>query len=185
MSLKVKRSKGARSSSPMNNWKSSSKWIGPTLVSWLRPSKEEHPRYEVPTSQTRELWWCLWSKDCGHLDCRDGGLFTCCQGWTALGRGTCPVLLERLCRHMVEDNETRGREKPWLHLGVLQGTHQDWICPKELRLHLEVQISWPCECHKWKLEVICEGLLRTHVWDLAHAWVRPCVLICDGASNLG
>jgi len=44
MSLKVKRSNGARSYSPRNNWKSSLKWIGPTLVSWLRPSKEEHPR---------------------------------------------------------------------------------------------------------------------------------------------
>jgi hypothetical protein len=30
-----------------------------------------------------------------------------------------PVLLERLCCHMVEDNETRGGEEPWLHLGIL------------------------------------------------------------------
>jgi len=56
---------------------------------------------------------------------KDGGLFTCHQGWRALDRGTCPVLLERLCRHMVEDSETRGKEEPWLHLGILQGTCRD------------------------------------------------------------
>jgi hypothetical protein len=43
-------------------------------------------------------------------------------GHDTLSCGACLMLLERLCRHMVEDNETRGREEPWLHLGVLQGT---------------------------------------------------------------
>jgi len=33
-----------------------------------------------------------------------------------------PSPLERLCRHMVEDSETRGRVESWLHLGVFQGT---------------------------------------------------------------
>ncbi len=56
-----------------------------------------------------------------------------------LGRGAWPILFERLCRHMVEDSETRGREEPWLHLGVLQGTCEDRICSKELRVHFEVQ----------------------------------------------
>ncbi len=46
-------------------------------------------------------------------------LFTCRQVWMAFGRGAYPILLERLCRHMVEDNETRGGEEPWLHLGIL------------------------------------------------------------------
>jgi len=40
----VKRNKGARSYSPKNNWKSSSRWVGPTLVSWWWPSKREPPR---------------------------------------------------------------------------------------------------------------------------------------------
>ncbi len=31
----------------------------------------------------------------------------------------CPILLERLCRHMVEDGPTRGGEESWLHMGVL------------------------------------------------------------------
>ncbi len=44
MSPKVKRSNGARSYSPRNNWKFSSKWIGPISVSWLQPWKEDHPR---------------------------------------------------------------------------------------------------------------------------------------------
>jgi hypothetical protein len=33
--------------------------------------------------------------------------------------GACPILLERLCHHMVEDGPTRGGEEPWLHMGVL------------------------------------------------------------------
>jgi len=41
----------------------------------------------------------------------------------ALGRGTCPILFERLCFHMVEDNEARGREDPLVHMGILQGMH--------------------------------------------------------------
>jgi hypothetical protein len=40
-----------------------------------------------------------------------------------IDRGTCPILLKRLCFHMVEDNEVRGREDPWLHMGILQRTH--------------------------------------------------------------
>jgi hypothetical protein len=86
---------------------------------------------------------------------------------------------------MVEDSEIRGGEKPWLHFGVFQGSHWDRIRLEKFRLHLEVQISWPCECHKRKLEAICEDLFRIHAWDPAHAWARSCVLICDGASNLG
>jgi hypothetical protein len=81
--------------------------------------------------------------------------------------------------------ETKGREEPWLHLGVIQGMRWDRICPEEFWLHLEVQTLWPCECHKWKLEAICEGLFRNHAWDSAHAWVRLCVPIRDGALNLG
>jgi hypothetical protein len=41
------------------------------------------------------------------------------KGWTTFGHGALSILLERLCHHMVEDNETRGREEPRLHLGVL------------------------------------------------------------------
>ncbi len=37
--------------------------------------------------------------------------------------GTCSVLSKGLCFNMVEDNEARGREDPWLHMGILQGTH--------------------------------------------------------------
>ncbi len=44
MSPKVKRNTGARSYSPKSNWKYSSRWVGPTLVSWWRPSKQEPPR---------------------------------------------------------------------------------------------------------------------------------------------
>jgi len=35
----------------------------------------------------------------------------------ALGCGACPILLERLCRHMVEDSEIRGREMLQPHFG--------------------------------------------------------------------
>ncbi len=44
MSPKVKRNNEVRSYSPRNNWRSSSKWIGPTSPTWLWPSKEDHPR---------------------------------------------------------------------------------------------------------------------------------------------
>ncbi len=44
MSPKVRKNKGARSYSPRSNWKYSSRWEGPTLVSWWRPSKWELPR---------------------------------------------------------------------------------------------------------------------------------------------
>ncbi len=44
MSLKVRKNNGAQSYSPQNNWKSSSRRIGPTSVSWLRPSKGGHPK---------------------------------------------------------------------------------------------------------------------------------------------
>jgi hypothetical protein len=33
---------------------------------------------------------------------------------------------------MVEDNEAKGREDPWLHMGIFQGMHQVQIHPKEL-----------------------------------------------------
>jgi len=150
MSSKVKRSNGARSYSPRNNWKSSSKWIGPTLVSWLQPSKEEHPRMRGsnqpnPGTSMVPVIERLWTF----------GL----QKWRII----------YMPPHGGGQRERRGREEPWLHLGILQGTRRDRICPKELRLHLEVQTSRPCEYHKWKYEAICEGLLRIHVGDLAHA----------------
>ncbi len=44
MSSKAKRNQGAWSYSPRNNWKSSLRWIGPTLVSWWRPSRRGPPR---------------------------------------------------------------------------------------------------------------------------------------------
>jgi hypothetical protein len=31
---------------------------------------------------------------------------------------------------MVEDSEVRGREDPWLHMGILQGTHESEFIPK-------------------------------------------------------
>ncbi len=52
---------------------------------------------------------------------------------------------------MVEDSEARGREDPWLHMGILQGTYRVRIHSKEFGLHLKMQISWPCECDKWQL----------------------------------
>jgi hypothetical protein len=42
---------------------------------------------------------------------------------------------------MVEDNEVRGREEPWLHMGILQGMHQVGIHSKEFWLHFEMQNS--------------------------------------------
>ncbi len=51
--------------------------------------------------------------------------------------------------------------------------------------NLEVQTLRPCECHKWQLAAICEGLFRIHAWDSTHAWTGLRVPICDGASNLG
>ncbi len=149
MSPKVKRNNEVRSYSPWSNWRSSSKWIDPTSLSWLQPLKEDHPRmwdFNRPspgTSMVPQL------KGCGCLACRNGGLFTCRQGWTAFDRRACLILLERLHRQMVEDIEIRRKEKPWLHLGIFQETCRVWIRSKEFRLHFEVQTSWPCECNKW------------------------------------
>jgi len=44
--------------SPRNNWKSSSRWIGPTLVSWWRPSKRGPPRVKGFNPPNLGLWWC-------------------------------------------------------------------------------------------------------------------------------
>jgi len=44
MTMKVKRSNQMRSSSPQNNWRSYSKWIGPISINWLSPSREDHPK---------------------------------------------------------------------------------------------------------------------------------------------
>jgi hypothetical protein len=60
-----------------------------------------------------------------------GGLYSCHQGWVTLGRGICLVLFEGLCFHMVEDSEARGRKKPWLHMGIFQGTHRVGIHSKK------------------------------------------------------
>ncbi len=89
----------------------------------LGPQRGVIQECRISTGQARELRWCLRLKGYGWLACGDGGLFTCHQGWTTFGHGACPILLERSCRHMVEDNETRRGEEPWLHLGVLQGPH--------------------------------------------------------------
>jgi len=62
-------------------------------------------------------------KGCRCLACRNGGRHSCCQGWMTFYHRTCPILLKRLCFHMVEDSEARGREDPWLHMGILQGMH--------------------------------------------------------------
>jgi hypothetical protein len=53
------------------------------------------------------------------LACKNGGLPSCCQSWATLGHGTCLILFERLCFHIVEDSEGRGREDPWLRMGIL------------------------------------------------------------------
>ncbi len=127
MSPKVRRNNGARSYSPRSNWKSSSKWIGMTSMSWLLPLKGVIQKCQIPIGQTQEFRWCLRPKGCECLACRNGRLLTCRQGWTAFGCETCPILLEGLCLHMVGDDETKGGEESWLHLGVFQGTCWIWI----------------------------------------------------------
>jgi hypothetical protein len=86
---------------------------------------------------------------------------------------------------MVEDDEAKRREEPWLHMGILQGMHWVGIHSKEFRLYLKMQAPWPCECNRWQLAPICEGVFRTYAWNLAYAWVRMCVPLCDGAFDLG
>ncbi len=46
MIMKVKRSDQAQSFSLKNNWRSSSRWICLTSVSWLQSSKEDHPKVQ-------------------------------------------------------------------------------------------------------------------------------------------
>ncbi len=65
------------------------------------------------------------------------------QSLETFGRKTCPILFKGLCLQMVEDSEAKGREEPWLHMGILQGVHWVEIHSKELRL----QASWPYECN--------------------------------------
>jgi len=48
-----------------------------------------------------------------------------------------------------------------------------------------MQTIWTCECNKWKLVPIREGIFWTHAWNLAHAWIRLGVPFCDGDSYLG
>jgi hypothetical protein len=38
-----------------------------------------------------------------------------------------------------KDSEVRGREDPWLHMKILQGTHRIGIHSKEFRLHFTMQ----------------------------------------------
>jgi len=125
------------------------------------------------------------SKGCRCLACGNGRLHSCHQGWATFGCGTCSILPKRLCFHTVEDSEARGREDPWLNMGILQGLHRIGIHSKEFWLHLKMQTSWPCECNKWQLAPICEGIFRIHVWNPTYAWIKPCVPLCDGAFNLG
>jgi hypothetical protein len=70
-------------------------------------------------------------------------------------------------------------------MGIFQRTHRIGIHSKEFWLHLKMQTLWPCECNKRQLALICEGVFQTHVWNLAYAWVKSCLPLCDGASNLG
>jgi hypothetical protein len=37
--------------------------------------------------------------------------------------GICLVLSKGLCFNMVEDNEAKGKENPWLYMGILQGMY--------------------------------------------------------------
>ncbi len=67
--------------------------------------------------------WGPRSKGCKCLTCENEKLYSCHQGWATLGCGTCSILLEGLCLHMVEDGEAKRREEPWLHMGILQGAH--------------------------------------------------------------
>ncbi len=48
-----------------------------------------------------------------------------------------------------------------------------------------MQTSWPCECNKWQIAPICEGVFQTHAWSSIYARVRLCVPFCDGVPNLG
>jgi len=61
-------------------------------------------------------------KGCGCLACRDGKLPSCCQSLVAIWV-ICSILPKGLCFRMVEDGETRGRENPWLHMRIIQGTY--------------------------------------------------------------
>jgi len=58
-------------------------------------------------------------RDWKVVDSWFGGLYSCHQGWATFGRGTCPILFEGLCFHMVEDGEARRRKEPLLHMGIL------------------------------------------------------------------
>ncbi len=86
---------------------------------------------------------------------------------------------------MVEDGEARGREEPWLHMGILQGVHWVGIHFKEFWLNFKIQVLWPCECDQWQPTPICDDVFQIHAWNPAYAWVRSCVPFRDGASDLG
>ncbi len=76
--------------------------------------------------QARGAWklrWDLRLEGCRCLACEYGRLHSCHQSWETFCGGTCPILFEGLCLHMVENGEARGREKPWLQMGILQGVH--------------------------------------------------------------
>jgi len=187
MSPKVRRNNGARSYSPKINWKSSSRWIGLTVVSWLRPSKEEHPRMwgsnqpnpgisMVPV--TKRLWTLSlrkWRIICMPPRLNDTWPWSLLSPtWKAMpppGEG--------------QWDKRKGRTMATFGSSLRNASRPNLFQGKELRLYLEVQTSWPYECHKWKFEAICEGLLRTHAQNPTHAWVGLCVPIRDGVSNFG
>jgi hypothetical protein len=75
------------------------------LVAALKGGSSKNPGYQPAKPMNFDG-----ARDRKVVACRNGGLYTCCQGWTTFGHGACPILLEKLCRHMVGDNEIRGGE---------------------------------------------------------------------------
>ncbi len=185
MSPKVKRNNGARSYSPRNNWKSSSRWIGLTSVSWWRPSKKEHPRMRgsnqpnpgtsmVP--MTERLWtlglqkWRIIYMPPRFDGTRPKSLPN--PTWKAMPPRGGGQWNKRKGRTMATlGSSSRNALRP----NLSQGTPTTSRGANFVTLWMPQMKIWD---NMW-------GLTRANAWHPAYEWAGSCVPIRDGTSNLG
>ncbi len=184
MNPKVNRSNEARSYSPKNNWKSSSKWIGSTSVSWLWPLKGGHPKMRDSNQLNLGISMEPTIKKLWMLGLRKWRIIYMLLRLDDIRPWSSPNPIWKA----MPPSGGQWDKRKGITMATLGSSLRNALSPnlsQGIPITSRVQTLWPCECHKWQLASICEGLFRTHAWDPTHAWVGSHVLICDGVSNLG